>query len=150
MTQSLTNLLCHIVFSTKEREPMITPEIEARLNAYLGGLIRDREGIALEINGMADHVHLLVKLTQKIAIANVMRDLKAISSGWVHDQFRGHRGFAWQHGYAAFSVSESAVADVRQYVRGQKEHHRTVTFQEELLRLLREQRIEFEEEYLWR
>lgn len=150
MAQSFTNLLYHILFSTKHREPMITSMIEKRLYGYLGGIIGGQKGIALEINGMPDHVHLLVKLSQNKSIADVLRELKADSSGWVHQEFPSLKTFSWQLGYAAFTVSESQVERVRQYIRNQKQHHRRVTFQDELLSLLRAHGVDFEEKYLWR
>jgi putative transposase len=150
VAQSLTNLLYHIVFSTKHRDPLITSAIEARLHGYLGGLVRGKKGIALEIGGVSDHVHVLAKLSQNISVADVLRELKAHSSGWIHSEFPSHNQFGWQLGYAAFTVSESQVRRVREYIRKQNEHHRRVTFQEELISLLRAHRVEFNEEYLWR
>jgi putative transposase len=117
MAQSFTNLLYHIVFSTKNREPLISVEVESRLHAYLGGLVRGLEGIALEANGMPDHVHLLAKLSQNRAIKDVLRDLKADSSGWVHKTLPDQKSFGWQFGYSAFTVSESQIERVRQYIR---------------------------------
>ena len=99
---------------------------------------------------MSDHVHILAKLSQTFSVAEVLREIKALSSGWVHTEFPADAEFAWQLGYAAFTVSESQVDHVRQYIRKQKEHHRTVTFQEELISLLRAHGVEFNEEYLWR
>lgn len=150
MAQSLTNLLYHIVFSTKHRQPMITETLEDRLHGYLGGLVRGQKGIALGINGIPDHVHILAKLSQNFSVAEVSRELKALSSSWVHREFPAHPEFGWQLGYTAFTVSESQVDCVRQYIRNQKEHHRKVTFQEELISLLREHSVEFNKEYLWR
>ena len=147
---SLTNLLYHIVFSTKDRHPLITNAIEQRLYEYLGGIIRGQRGIALEINGIPDHVHILAKLSQNRAVADVLRDLKADSSGWVHKNFPLARHFGWQVGYAAFTVSESQVTRVRQHIRNQKQHHKKISFQEELISLLKAHKIQFDEKYLWR
>ena len=148
MGQSFTNLLYHILFSTKHRQPLITSMVENRLYGYLGGIIGGQKGIALEINGVVDHVHLLVKLSQNKSIADVLRDLKADSSGWVHKEFPSLKAFSWQLGYAAFSVSESLVERVRQYIRNQKQHHHKVTFQDELVSLLRAHGVDFDEKYL--
>jgi len=148
MAQSFTNLLYHILFSTKHREPMITSTIENRLYGYLGGIIGGQKGIAFEINGMPDHVHLLVKLSQNKSIADVLRELKADSSGWVHREFPEFKTFGWQLGYAAFTVSESQIERVRQYIRDQKQHHRKITFREELISLLRAHGVDFDEKYL--
>lgn len=99
---------------------------------------------------MPDHVHLLVKLSPNKSIADVLRELKADSSGWIHKEFPALQAFSWQLGYAAFTVSESQVERVRQYIRNQKHHHRKVTFQDELLSLLRAHGVDFEARYLWR
>ena len=149
MAQSFTNLLYHIVFSTKHREPMISTDVEGRIHRYLGGIIRGQSGIALEINGMPDHVHILAKLSQNKSIKDVLRDLKADSSGWIHDNFSGLKKFAWQAGYSAFSVSESQVERVRKYIQNQKQHHRKVSFKEELIALLKAHKIDYDERYLW-
>ncbi len=127
---------------------MITSIVEKRLYGYLGGIIGGQNGIAFEINGMPDHVHLLVKLSQKKSIADVLRELKADSSGWVHQEFPALKSFGWQLGYAAFTVSESQIGRVRQYIRNQKQHHRKMTFQEELISLLRAHGVDFDEKYL--
>jgi REP element-mobilizing transposase RayT len=150
MAQSFTNLLYHILFSTKHREPQITELFEERLYGYLGGIVRGQNGIALEINGMPDHVHVLAKLSQNRSIADVLRELKADSSGWVHREYPSLKAFGWQLGYAAFTVSESQVDRVRRYIQNQKQHHRKVTFQDELITLLRAHGVDFEEKYLWR
>jgi putative transposase len=149
MSHSLTNLLYHIVFSTKDRQPLITAEFEDRIHQYLGGIIRGQKGIALEINGMADHIHILAKLSQNKSVKDVLRDLKADSSGWIHDSFSTLRKFSWQTGYSAFTVSESQVVRVRKYIQNQKEHHRKVSFKEELIALLKAHKVEFDERYLW-
>jgi hypothetical protein len=124
--------------------------MEERLHAYLGGTIRALGGVPIEINGMPDHVHLLAKLRQDKSLSDVLRDLKANSSGWVHDTFPTIRDFAWQGGYTAFTVSESKMETVRRYIRNQKGHHKTVDFQEELITLLRGNNIDFDERYLLR
>jgi REP element-mobilizing transposase RayT len=148
MAQSFTNLLYHLVFSTKDRTPTITNEIESRLHEYLGGMVKEHGGIAIAVNGMPDHVHLLVKLRQDRALSDFLRDLKAISSGWVHDTFPSAGGFAWQNGYAAFTVSEFRAAKVVEYIRNQKRHHEKVSTLEELKILLKAHKIAFDEKYL--
>jgi REP element-mobilizing transposase RayT len=149
MSHSFTNLLYHLVFSTKERRPWLEGEMRPRVFAYLGGLIRAERGIALCINGMPDHVHLLVKLKQDKAVADVLRTLKAKSSGWIHKTFPGLRCFAWQTGYGAFSVSQSQVEKVRTYIQNQEEHHRHKPFQKEFIALLKAHGMEYAEEDLW-
>jgi putative transposase len=148
VAQSFTNLLYHVLFSTKARGPLVTAEIESRLHEYLGGLVKARGGIPLAINGMPDHVHLLVKLRQDQALSDLLRELKSISSGWVHDTFPSAGGFAWQNGYAAFTVSESQAVKVAAYVRNQKHHHKKMSFLEELKMLLAAHGIDFDEKYL--
>lgn len=150
MPHSYTNLLYHLVFSTKDRRPLIDETLRPRLYEYLGGTIRGMGGVALEIGGIADHVHLLVKLRQDRAVSNILRDLKANSSGWVneHELSQASR-FAWQVGYGAFTVSKSQVEKVRQYIRNQETHHRKTTFEEEFIALLQTHGIAYDPEHLW-
>lgn len=144
---SYTNLLYHIVFATKERLPFITNELRADLHAYLGGTARGLDGIALEVGGVADHVHVLTKIKPTIAVAEFIKQLKADSSRWANKKTHGR--FAWQTRYGAFSVSESQVEKVRTYIRNQEKHHGRVSFEEEFKALLKAHRIEFDEKYLW-
>ena len=144
-----TCLHYHIVFSTKGRNRLITPAIRTRLHEYMGGIVRGAEGRPIQIGGADDHVHLLVTLTQKIAISDFLRALKASSSGWVHDNFPGAAEFKWQIGYAAFTVSHSAIESVKAYIANQEEHHRQMSFQDELRALLKRHEIEFDEKYIW-
>jgi REP element-mobilizing transposase RayT len=147
--QSYTCLHYHLVFSTKNRVPAITPEIEPRLWEYLGGIVNHLGGTPIQIGGVADHVHLLVTLRQEPAIKDVLRELKAGSSGWVHDTFPDAHDFWWQAGYGAFTVSHSNIDAVKAYIANQKEHHAEFSFQDELRRLLQKHGIEFDEKYLW-
>ncbi len=149
MAGTYTNLLYHIVFSTKERRQLVTAAIEEDLHGYVGGIVKGLDGKLLEINGIADHVHLLVKLPPKLALSDSVRNIKANSSKWLNERSRIYK-FAWQDGFAAFSVSESQVERVRGYIRNQKNRHRRLTFQEELLALLQKNRVEFDERYVWR
>ncbi len=150
MAQTFTNLLTHVIFSTKERRPLLKTEIRPRLFSYMGGIVRDLSGKALIINGTSDHVHLLVSMPATITIAEMMRIVKSKSSGWVREQFASEGAFAWQAGYGAFSVSHANVDAVKEYIAGQEEHHKKVSFQEELLSFLRKQGIEFDERYIWK
>jgi putative transposase len=149
MANTYTNLLYHIVFSTKDRIPFIEPSVRNDLHSYLGGIVRDAGGIALEIGGVADHVHLLVKLPPKVALSDFMRELKSGSSKWMNEQKMKLRKFAWQDGYAAFTVSKSQAPAVRKYIKNQERHHQRVGFQEEFVQLLRRHEIEFDERYIW-
>ena len=149
MSHSFTNLLYHLVFSTKERRPCLDPDVRLRLFPYMGGLIREEGGIPLCVNGVEDHVHLLVKLRQDRALSETMRVLKATSSGWMHRTFPEVVGFHWQTGYGAFTVSQSQVGRVRRYIQNQEEHHKGRSFQDEFRALLRAHGVEFTEEELW-
>ena len=149
MASTLTNLLYHIVFSTKRRLPLITPAIRDVLYPYVGGIIRGEGGVLLDAGGIADHVHLVVKFKADISVAEMLRKIKGNSSKWLNDRPGQLRRFAWQAGYGAFTVSQSQVDAVRRYVQGQEEHHRRATFQQEFLDLLHKHRIEYDERYLW-
>ena len=149
MPQSYTCLHYHLVFSTKNRVPAITPEIRPRLWEYLGGIVRGHGGVAIQVGGTEDHVHLLVTLRQQPALSEFMRELKAASSGWVHDTFPDVGDFWWQAGYGAFTVSHSGIDAVKAYIADQEEHHKTRSFKDEFLALLVKHEIEFDEEYLW-
>jgi len=139
----------HVVFSTKHREPLINAEIQARLYEYMGGIIRSEEGHLLEIGGVEDHVHLLINLPPKKCLSDLMRVLKSKASGWVKTSFEGQEGFAWQEGFGSFTVSLSNLDQVRDYIRNQREHHRTKTFQEEFRGFLTKHGIDFDEKTIW-
>jgi REP element-mobilizing transposase RayT len=149
MAHTFTNLLTHVIFSTKDRVPHIDAELKPDLFAYMGGIVREIDGKALGINGTADHVHLLIKLPPTIAISDAMRVLKTNSSRWVHEQWDSRSAFGWQTGYGAFSVSQSNVPAVLRYIANQEEHHRKVSFQEEFLAYLKKHGIEYDERYIW-
>ena len=150
MPKSYTNLLYHLVFSTRDRRPLITPDRRTRLYEYAGGAIRDEGGISLAIGGIEDHIHLLAKLRPDKALSDLMRTLKANSSGWMHDVFPDAKDFSWQNGYGAFSVSASQVQVVSNYIANQEEHHKKRSFRDEFIDLLRAHKIEFDEKYLWK
>ena len=149
MPQSYASLHVHLVFSTKNRAPLIAPDRAERLHRYLGGIARTADCPALVIGGMPDHVHLLVGLSRELAVSEIVRDLKANSSRWVREQFSG-TPFGWQTGYGAFAVSQSNLAEVRRYIENQAEHHQRLSFQEEFRVLLERHQISFGERYLWR
>ncbi len=137
----------HLVFSTKNRAPLIKDAWLERLHEYLGGTVTGLGGFPQGIGGVADHVHLLVGLKATHCLADFMRELKKSSSVWVHDEI-GEGAFAWQEGYAAFTVSPTSRGSVKQYIAGQAEHHRAKPFREELIELLRRAEIDFEERFL--
>jgi REP element-mobilizing transposase RayT len=149
MAHSYTQLLYHLVFSTKQREPLLVPSVLPRLCEYLGGAVRGEGGTALIVNGMPDHIHILARVRQDVALSNVLRAIKANSSGWVHDTFPDLGGFAWQAGYGAFTVSASQAPKVRRYIETQQEHHRNRTFQEEFIVFLKAHGIEYDDRHLW-
>jgi putative transposase len=148
MPHSYTQLLYHLVFSTKHREPFLGPTVLPRVCEYLGGAVRGEGGTALIVNGMPDHIHILARLRQDVALSDVLRAIKANSSGWIHDTFAELSGFAWQTGYGAFTVSASQSDRVCHYIERQQEHHRRRTFQEELVAFLKAHRIESDERYV--
>jgi REP element-mobilizing transposase RayT len=139
----------HCVFSAKERRPLITPALAERLWPFLGGIARENKMKALEVGGVEDHVHILLSLPATMSIAKGLQLIKGGSSKWVHETFPEHRLFAWQEKYGAFSVSESRVESIIQYIKGQAVHHRKMTFQEEFVALLKKHSIEDDERYLW-
>jgi putative transposase len=143
MPHSYSNILTHIVYSTKNRRPFIDAALEARLFPYLGGIIRQLDGRLYVVNGVADHVHLLAELPPTIAVAEAIGKIKGSSTYWIHQSFPKQAGFAWQRGYAAFSVSKSKVAAVARYIEGQQAFHG------EFLELLRRHGIPVNEKYLW-
>jgi len=149
MPSTHLSLHYHIIFSTKNRVPAIAAGWRDRLHAYLGGVVRNVEGGTPEaIGGVADHVHLLIGLRASAKLADVVRDVKAVSSRWVHEEI-GNRKFAWQEGYGAFTVSASQREQVRDYIARQEDHHHKRTFQEEYLDLLKRSGVEYDERYLW-
>ncbi|MEZ5345975.1 MAG: IS200/IS605 family transposase [Pyrinomonadaceae bacterium] len=137
----------HIVFSTKERRPLIGDDWRERLHPYLGGIVNGMEGVPLAIGGTSDHVHLLVSLKSKHRLDYFVRDLKADSSAWVHKELG--KVFKWQKGYGAFSVSPTGIDGVKKYILNQEEHHQKRSFEEEYIELLNLSGIEYDEKYLW-
>ena len=149
MGHTASNILVHSIFSTKLRAPLITPDIADDLRSYMGGILREMGGRALAINGVSDHVHMLMRVPPACSIAEVMRVVKANSSKWVHDKWPGRALFAWQSGYGAFSVSESSVGAVQEYIAQQESHHKKQSFQEEFLAFLKKNNIAYDERYIW-
>jgi REP element-mobilizing transposase RayT len=143
-----TNLLFHIVFSTKNRHPSITPEIRQPTYQYIGGILRAEGATLLEIGGIDDHVHLLARLKPTLAVADAVRVVKSNSSRWLNQEVL-EECFRWQTGYGAFTVTRSSVPAVRRYIRNQERHHRNWTFQDEFRDLLEKSEIEYDEQYVW-
>ena len=149
MAQTLVSLLVHIIFSTKNRERIITPEVEPELFAYMGGILKNHESRLLDAGGTADHVHLLVSQSKNVSLSSLLKDIKKDSSSWIKTKGSQFRNFHWQDGYGAFSIGKSDVPELKKYIAGQKEHHRKQTFQEELVEFLEEYGIIYDERYLW-
>lgn len=149
MSHTYTDLLMHVVFSTHERRPAIADSIRPELHAYLGGIIRELHGTAVLVGGTRDHVHILMRLPGDVRVSDCVRILKTNSSRWVHEKWPMRKSFAWQAGYAAFSVSESARERVCRYVANQERHHGTMSFQNEFIALLKKHNVEYDERYLW-
>ncbi len=149
MAQSLASVLVHVVFSTKNRAPLILAETENALHAYLATACRTCKCPALKVGGTADHVHLLCSLGRTVAIADLLASIKADSSKWIKTQGQRYRAFAWQSGYGAFSIGRSQVDDVERYIAAQKDHHRRRTFQDEFREFLRRYEVPFDERYVW-
>ena len=149
MAQSLAKVIVHIIFSTKDRMPLIAPTMRGELHAYIVGTLARLGCPSILVNGVADHVHILCFLSRTLALAKVIEEVKKGSSKWMKTKAVALRNFHWQNGYGAFSVSQSGVAKVRDYIAGQEEHHRRVSFEEEFLAFLRRHEVEFDERYVW-
>ena len=149
MPGTYTQILFHAVFSTKHRRALITPEIRPRLYAYIGGIVRAEKGTLHTIGEMPDHVHMLLRWRTDDSLANLMRKVKARSSHWLHKSCPHLATFAWQEGYAVFSVSKSIEPAVKEYIARQTQHHRKQNFKDELLALLNAHGVEFDVRYLF-
>ena len=144
-----SQLLLHIIFSTKGRTPWITSDIAERLYPYIGGIIRAEKGELYDIGGVEDHVHMVLRWRPDGSVSDLMHTVNARSSKWVHDTFPALREFAWQEGYSVFSVSKSQEEVVKKYITRQAEHHKKEDFKSELLRILRAHGVEFDEKYVF-
>ena len=149
MAQSLAKNLVHIIFSTKNRQPLIAPSVQDDLKAYLVGTLANLDSPSIETNCTEDHVHILCTISKNHSLAAILEELKKSSSKWVKGKGSEFEEFYWQSGYGAFSVSQSNVESVRRYIRDQQQHHREMTFEEELRRFLEKHQIKFDERYVW-
>jgi REP element-mobilizing transposase RayT len=149
MAHTHTVLLYHIVFSTKGRRRLLTSPVLDRLIEFAGGIVRQRGGRLFAMNGAPEHVHLLAGLAPKAALADQVRDIKSISSGWLRDNFPHMDTFAWQEGYSAFTLSGSSRGPVEKYIAGQEEHHRQKTFEEELIEMLERAGVEYDKRFVF-
>src|SRR2546430_12430676 len=148
MGHTYTNLLTHIIFSTKDRLPYLRDDRRNDVFAYMGGIVRELKGTAFNVNGAKDDSHMFVRLPASLSIAKAVEIVKTNSSRWIHEHRVLHHTFAWQSGYAAFSVSESQADELSRYIKNQEEHHRKVTFQEELLAFFKRCKIDYDKRYI--
>ena len=150
MPQSLSAVYIHLVFSTKDRHPYLRDKgIRGDLHSFLGGASKQIGCAPILIGGVEDHVHFLARFGRTISQGDWVKELKRVSNGWVKERGREFSTFAWQSGYASFSVSQSNIDQVKEYIAGQEEHHRKIGFQDELRALLRRHEVEFDEKYIW-
>jgi len=150
MPQSLANVLLHVIFSTKNRDPYLSnADVRKEMHGCLAGTMRKLECSALIVGGIADHVHILCQLSRTVSVAELLKEVKGESSKWIKTRGGSLSKFRWQNGYSVFSVSQSNAARVRQYIARQEEHHRARGFQEELRALLQRHHVEFDERYVW-
>ena len=149
MPQSLSSILVHLIFSTKNREPFISLAIEQELHPYMATIFREHNSPSLIIDGTSDHLHMLFALSRTITVAELVEEVKTGSSKWIKTKGSEFKHFHWQKGYGAFSVAQSNVEVVKRYIRNQKQHHRRVTFQDEYRQFLKRYQVEFDERYVW-
>ncbi len=149
MAHTFTELLSHVIFSTKGLAASIDDELRPRLHSYIGGIIRELGGTAIAVGGTPGHVHILLRLPPSVPIADAMRVVKTNSSRWIHETSPNLRSFAWQTGYGAFSVSESNRQTVSDYIRNQEEHHRRTSFQEEYVAFLQRHGVDYDERFVF-
>ena len=149
MPQSLSSILIHLIFSTKNRHPFLTPEIDAELYPYMASIFKSMKSPPLIINGTSDHVHTFFSLSRVVTIADLVEEVKTGSSKWIKSKGRRFRQFHWQSGYGAFSIGQSQVPTVKRYIERQKEHHRRVTFQDEYRQFLKAYEVDYDERYVW-
>ena len=149
MSQSLARLPIHLVFSTKNRDRIITDKVRNSLHAYMATVLQNLGCAAILINSVEDHVHILFELARTVCVSEAVEEVKKASSKWIKTQGAEFAGFSWQSGYGAFAVSQSNVSAVREYIAGQREHHRTKSFQEEYRAFLERHHVAFDERYVW-
>ncbi len=149
MPQSLASILVHLTFSTKNRQPLIRPDIEPELHPYMATIFRQMDSPSIALNGTDDHVHALFRLGRKTSVADVVEEVKKSSSKWIKTKGIEYAEFYWQAGYGAFSIGQSGVSGVKRYIANQKEHHHKRTFQDEFRELCTKYEIEYDERYVW-
>ncbi|MES2504395.1 MAG: IS200/IS605 family transposase [Myxococcota bacterium] len=148
MSQSLASVKLHVVFSTKCRNPWLVPELRSDCYQYLTAVAKNNGSHVYEVGGVSDHIHILLTLPRTVALSEFISMLKTSTSRWLKTKDIGLRHFAWQTGYGVFSVSESQIEHVRQYIRNQEIHHRKQTFKNELIKFLTMSNVPYQEQYL--
>ena len=149
MAQSLSNILLHLIFSTKDRTPWIEEEIREKTHAFIAGVVRQCDCEAYRVGGVADHVHVAVRLSRTLSVAKLVQEIKTASSKWLKTQGLSFTDFSWQKGYGVFSVGMSQKENLLHYIENQKEHHKTRTFQDEYRAFLKKYGIDYDERYVW-
>ncbi len=149
MSQSLSKLYVHLIFHIKGSEVPIKDGDKNDLYAYIGAIIKDNKSIPILINGTENHIHIFCVMSKNIALAKLTEEIKRHSSRWIKIKGPYYNQFAWQGGYAGFSVSQSLHDKTKLYIQNQEEHHKKMTFKEELMAFLQEYGIEYDERYLW-
>ena len=149
MAQSLSRLYVHLIFHIKYNSPSIREQEEKELYSYMGVIIKDNQSIPIIINGVANHIHILLILSKNISLSKIVEEIKRHSSRWIKTKDTYYLNFAWQGGYGAFSVSQSLLDKTRKYVESQKQHHKKMNFKEEYLLFLKEYGVDYNEKYLW-
>ena len=149
MPQSLSNILVHLIWSTKERRPWLEPSIRPKTHAFLSGVVRECGCEAYRVGGVADHVHLAIRLSRTLSVADLVKETKTASSKWIKTQDTARHDFAWQQGYGAFSIGMSQKETLLHYIDTQEEHHRTNSFQDEYRAFLQKYDVKYDERYVW-
>jgi putative transposase len=149
VAQSTTRNYIHLIFSTKNREPILGDDVRQDLHSYMAVVLQNLESPCVLINSVTDHVHVLFDLSRKIAMSDAVEDVKKASSKWIKTQGAAYSHFSWQGGYGGFGVCESIVGNVRRYIEEQEEHHRKVSFKDEFLAFLKKHKVKYDERYLW-
>ncbi len=149
MGQSLVQNYIHIVFSTKHRQPLIKPDIEAELHTYIGGVCNKLDCQSIKVGGYNNHIHLLCMLSKKITLMQLVEKVKSNSSKWVKTKGKAYQNFYWQNGYGAFSVNPSQIDTVIAYIANQHNHHKKKSFEDEYKAFLKKYKVEYDERYVW-
>jgi REP element-mobilizing transposase RayT len=149
MAQSLSKLYVHTIFHVKNNACLILPENEKELYAYIGGLLGLSKSVPIAINGTENHIHVLCIMSKNISLANLLEEIKTNSSRWIKTLGPHYREFAWQGGYVGYSVSQSKLNTVKKYIENQKEHHENQSFHDEYIEFLKENGVDYNEDYLW-